>query len=282
MTNSIEIRGLVKEYKDYTLGPIDLTLPGGAILGLIGENGAGKTTLMRAMLGVTVPSKGEVFLLDKPWEQAKDEVGVVMDDCFFDEQLRPKDVSAVLKRVYRAWDDKLFREYLDKFRLSEKKPIKEFSRGMRMKLSLASALAHRPRLLLLDEATAGLDPVVRDEILDEFLGFVSDEDHGILISSHITTDLEKVTDYIAYLHHGKIVLCGEKDRLLETYGRLACTREDLTSIDKNDLVAVRRSQYATEGLVRDRTAFARKYPGLTVEPVSLDEIMVFMEKGERL
>ncbi len=282
MTNSIEIRGLVKEYKDFTLGPIDLTLPGGAILGLIGENGAGKTTLMRCMLGVTVPSAGTVSLLGVPWEEAKADVGVVMDDCFFYEQLRPKDVNSVLKRVYRTWDGGLFRDYLDKFRLPETKLIKEFSRGMRMKLSLASALAHRPRLLLLDEATAGLDPVVRDEILDEFLGFVSDEDHGILISSHITTDLEKVTDYIAYLHHGKIVLCGEKDRLLETYGRLACTREDLTSIDKNDLVAVRRSQYATEGLVRDRTAFARKYPGLTVEPVSLDEIMVFMEKGERL
>ncbi len=282
MTNSIEIRGLVKEYQDFTLGPIDLTLPGGAILGLIGENGAGKTTLMRCMLGVTVPSAGMVSLLGMPWEEAKADVGVVMDDCFFYEQLRPKDVNAVLKRVYKTWDGGLFRDYLDKFRLPETKLIKEFSRGMRMKLSLASALAHRPRLLLLDEATAGLDPVVRDEILDEFLGFVSDEDHGILISSHITTDLEKVADYIAYLHHGKIALSGEKDRLLETYGRLACTREDLASIDKNDLVAVRRSQYATEGLVRDRAAFARKYPGLTVEPVSLDEIMVFMEKGERL
>ncbi len=282
MTNSIEIRGLVKEYKDFTLGPIDLTLPGGAILGLIGENGAGKTTLMRCMLGVTVPGRGEVFLLDKPWEEAKADVGVVMDDCFFYEQLRPKDVDSVLRRVYRTWDGGLFREYLDKFGLPEKKLIKEFSRGMRMKLSLASALAHRPRLLLLDEATAGLDPVVRDEILDEFLGFVSDEDHGILISSHITTDLEKVADYIAYLHHGKIALSGEKDRLLETYGRLACTREDLAAIDRGDLVAVRRSQYTTEGLVRDRAAFARKYPSLTVEPVSLDEIMVFMEKGERL
>lgn len=282
MTNSIEIRGLVKGYQDFTLGPIDLTLPGGAILGLIGENGAGKTTLMRCMLGVTVPNAGQVSLLGRPWEEAKADVGVVMDDCFFYEQLRPKDVDAVLRRVYPAWDGGLFREYLDKFALPEKKLIKEFSRGMRMKLSLASALAHRPRLLLLDEATAGLDPVVRDEILDEFLGFVSDEDHGILISSHITSDLEKAADYIAYLHHGKLTLYGEKDRLLESYGRLACTREDLAAIGKGDLVAVRRSQYATEGLVKDRAAFARKYPGLTVEPISLDEIMVFMEKGERL
>lgn len=282
MTNSIEIRGLVKGYQDFTLGPIDLTLPGGAILGLIGENGAGKTTLMRCMLGVTVPNAGQVSLLGRPWEEAKADVGVVMDDCFFYEQLRPKDVDSVLRRVYPAWDGGLFREYLDKFALPEKKLIKEFSRGMRMKLSLASALAHRPRLLLLDEATAGLDPVVRDEILDEFLGFVSDEDHGILISSHITSDLEKAADYIAYLHHGKLALYGEKDRLLESYGRLACTREDLAAIGKGDLVAVRRSQYATEGLVKDRAAFARKYPGLTVEPISLDEIMVFMEKGERL
>ncbi len=232
MTNSIQITGLVKEYRDFTLGPIDLTLPGGAILGLIGENGAGKTTLMRAMLGVTAPTAGKVSLLGVPGERAKADVGVVMDDCFFYEQLRPKDVGTVLKRVYTAWDDGLFRDYLDKFRLPEKKLIKEFSRGMRMKLSLASALAHRPRLLLLDEATAGLDPVARDEILDEFLGFVSDEDHSILISSHITSDLEKVADYIAYLHHGQLILFGEKDRLLETFGRLTCTREDLAALSR--------------------------------------------------
>ena len=174
MTNCIELKGLVKEYKAFTLGPIDLTVPGGSILGLIGENGAGKTTLIKSMLGIVNPGGGEVKLLGRRPDDAKEDIGVVMDDCFFSEYLRVKDVNTVLSRVYRGWDGGLFRDYLDKFGLAGTKNIKELSRGMRMKLSLAAALAHKPKLLLLDEATAGLDPVVRDEILDEFLAFVSD------------------------------------------------------------------------------------------------------------
>ena len=281
MTNCIELKGLVKEYKTFTLGPIDLTVPGGSILGLIGENGAGKTTLIKAMLGVVQPNGGEVTLLGTAPDNAKDDIGVVMDDCFFSEYLRVKDVSTVLSRVYKGWDRELFRDYLDKFGLAGTKNIKELSRGMRMKLSLAAALAHRPKLLLLDEATAGLDPVVRDEILDEFLDFVSDEDHGILISSHITSDLEKAADYIAYLHEGKLLMCDEKDRLLESYGRLVCTRADLDYVDRDYLVSTRKSQYSTEALIRRRRDFQRRYPRLTVEPVTLDELMVFVVRGEK-
>ena len=281
MTNCIELNGLVKEYKDFTLGPIDLKVPGGSILGLIGENGAGKTTLMKSMLGVVRPTAGSVVLLGTDPDRAKEDTGVVMDDCFFSEYLRVKDVDAVLSRVYKTWDRGLFRDYLDKFSLLGTKNIKELSRGMRMKLSLAAALAHRPRLLLLDEATAGLDPVVRDEILDEFLEFISDDDHAILISSHITSDLEKVADYIAYLHQGKLLLCDEKDRLLESYGRLVCTRADLEQVERGYLVATRKSQYSTEALIRHKSDFRRLYPRLTVEPVTLDELMVFVVKGEQ-
>ena len=281
MTNCIEIKGLVKEYKTFALGPIDLTVPGGSILGLIGENGAGKTTLINSMLGITRPSAGEVSLLGTEPDRAKEDIGVVMDDCFFSEYLRVKDVGSVLSRVYKGWDRALFRDYLDKFGLTGAKNIKELSRGMRMKLSLAAALAHRPKLLLLDEATAGLDPVMRDEILDEFLAFVSDEDHAVLISSHITSDLEKVADYIAYLHQGKLLMCDEKDRLLENYGRLACTKADLDQVDRGYVVAARRSQYSAEALIRRRDDFKRTYPRLTVEPVTLDELMVFIVKGEK-
>ena len=281
MTNCIEIKGLVKEYKTFTLGPIDLTVPGGSILGLIGENGAGKTTLIKSMLGIARPGGGSVTLLGTDSDRAKEDIGVVMDDCFFSEYLRVRDVDAVLSRVYRGWDRGLFRDYLDKFGLAGTKNIKELSRGMRMKLSLAAALAHKPKLLLLDEATAGLDPVVRDEILDEFLDFVSDEDHGILISSHITSDLEKAADYIAYLHGGKLLMCDEKDRLLESYGRLVCARADLDQVDRDYLVSVRKSQYSTEALIRNRGEFTRRYPRLTVEPITLDELMGFVVRGEK-
>lgn len=282
MTNCIEIKGLVKKYKTFTLGPIDLTVPGGSIMGLIGENGAGKSTLIKSMLGIAKPDGGAVALLGTDPDHAKEDIGIVMDDCFFSEYLRVKDVDSVLYRVYRDWDKDLFRRYLDKFSLDGKKNIKELSRGMRMKLSLAAALAHRPRLLLLDEATAGLDPVVRDEILDEFLDFISDEDHAILISSHITSDLEKVADYIAYLHQGKLLMCDEKDRLLEDYGRLVCARADLEQIDRGYVVSTRKSQYSTEALIRHKGDFKRLYPRLTVEPVTLDELMVFIVKGEQV
>ena len=281
MTNCIEIKGLVKEYKTFTLGPIDLTVPGGSILGLIGENGAGKTTLIKSMLGIVKPSAGKVALLGTDPDHAKEDIGIVMDDCFFSEYLRVKDVNSVLSHVYKGWDKGLFADYLDKFGLAGTKNIKELSRGMRMKLSLAAALAHRPRLLLLDEATAGLDPVVRDEILDEFLAFVSDEEHAILISSHITSDLEKVADYIAYLHQGKLLMCDEKDMLLESYGRLVCTKSDLEQIDRGYIVSTRKSQYSAEALIRHKSDFKRLYPRLAVEPVTLDELMVFVVKGEK-
>ena len=277
--NAIELSGLTKRYADFTLGPVNLTLPGGAILGQIGENGAGKTTLIKTMLGVARPDGGTVRLLGR--EQAKADIGVVLEDCFFYEGLHPRDVGRVLGGVYPTWDGALFESYLNQFGLADKKSIRALSRGMRMKLSLAAALAHRPRLLLLDEATAGLDPVVRDEILDEFLAFACDEQHSILISSHITSDLEKAADYIAYLHQGKLLLCEEKDRLLEEYGRLACSEAELSVVDASFLAGVRRGKFSCEALVKHRARFAAAYPHLTVERVGLDDIMVFINRAEK-
>ena len=284
MKNCIEIKGLCKSYGDFSLNNINLTLPGGSILGLIGENGAGKTTTIKCILNLIGRDAGEITLLgrDNIREErlAKQDVGLVLDECFFHDTLRPRDMSKILAPAYKTWDESLYRDYLDKFGLPEKKFIKEFSRGMKMKLSLSAALAHRPRLLILDEATAGLDPVVRDEILDEFLGFIQDEDHAILMSSHITSDLEKVADYIAYIHQGEVVLSDAKDAILDSYGRVGCTAAQLEAIAPDDVLRVRKGSFGCEALVKDRSAFGRKYPMLLVERTTLEDIMLFMGKGE--
>ena len=286
MKNCIEIKGLCKSYGDFALKNIDLTLPGGSILGLIGENGAGKTTTIKCILNLIRRDAGTITLLgydnirdEKP---AKQDVGVVLDECFFHDTLRPQDMGRILAPAYQNWDQGLYLSYLNKFQLPEKKFIKEFSRGMKMKLSLAAALAHHPKLLILDEATAGLDPVVRDEILDEFLGFIQDEDHAILISSHITSDLEKVADYIAYIHRGEVALSDSKDNILDSYGRVGCTAAQLESIDPRDVLRVRRGSFGCQALVQDRSAFARKYPMLMAERTTLEDIMLFVGKGETL
>lgn len=284
MTNCIEIKGLCKSYPDFSLQNIDLTLPGGTIMGLIGENGAGKTTTIKCILNLIRRDAGEITLLgrDNLREEraAKAGVGVVLDECVFHDALRPRDLERILAPVYPTWDNGLYRDYLDKFRLPGKNLIKTFSRGMKMKLSLAAALAHRPQLLILDEATAGLDPVVRDEILDEFLSFICDEDHAILISSHITSDLEKAADYITYIHEGKIVLSEAKDDILDRYGRVGCSATDLRAIDPSDLLRVRKGSFGCEALVTDRGAFHKKYPKLMVEKIHLEDIMLFVGKGK--
>lgn len=278
MKNLLECKDLTKKYDSFTLGGVDLTIPGGTILGLIGENGAGKTTLIKCLLGILHPDGGEITLLGTDPESAKEEIGLVLDEGLFHDQLKPRQVERVMAGLYQSWDRDLFFSYLDKFGLPADKKVKEFSRGMKMKLAIASALAHRPKLLLLDEATGGLDPVVREEILDEFLAFVSDEDHGILISSHITGDLEKICDHVAYLHGGKLALYGEKDELLATYGRIACSAERLAALDPALLLGSRVGQFGAQAVVRDRAAFRAACPDLPVDPVSLEDLMLFSQK----
>ena len=259
---------------------MDLTVPGGTILGLIGENGAGKSTVIRCLLGLVRPDGGEISLLGRAPEEAKEDIGVVLDESSFHEVLRAPQVGKIFAGLYAAWDPALYEHYLAKFGLPRDKKIKEFSRGMKMKLGIAVALSHRPKLLLLDEATGGLDPVVRNEILDEFLDFIQEEDHAVLISSHITSDLEKAADYITYLHKGRVAVQGAKDELLEAYGRLVCGRGDLERVDPACLAGVRRGQFGCEALVKDRRTFVRRYPGLTVDPVTLEDIMLFTVRGD--
>ena len=284
MKNALELSHITKDYGSFRLDDISFSLPGGAILGLIGENGAGKTTTIKCILNLIHRDAGEIRVLGQDnlaQERAiKEDLGVVLDESVFHDSLRPRDVDRIMARLYKGWDSALFARYCGKFSLPNEKTIKEFSKGMKMKLSIAAALAHRPRLLILDEATSGLDPVAREEILDEFLDFIQDEEHSVLLSSHITSDLEKCADYIVYLHRGRVALQGGKDELLESYGRLVCSRSDLERVDPALLHGTRISQFSCEALVKNRRDFDRRYPSLTVDPVTLEEIMVFTVRGD--
>lgn len=282
--NSISLKNVSKEYRDFALRDVSFTVSQGSIMGLIGENGAGKTTVLKLVLNMIRADAGriEVFGLDhiKNEREIKEQIGVVMEESCFYEALRCKDAAAILRNLFKTWDDALFRTYAERFGLPWEKQLKEFSRGMKMKLSIAAALSHRPRLLILDEATSGLDPVVRSEILDVFLDFIQDEEHSILISSHITSDLEKVADYITFLHEGRVVLSENKDKMLYGYGILKCGEKEFARIAPEDVLRCRRSAFGYEVLTADKNAAARKYPDLTLDSAALEDVMLLMIKGE--
>lgn len=281
MENAIELTQLTKTYPGFTLDKLTLSLPKGSILGLIGENGAGKSTTIKSILGLICPNSGSIRILGgSPTDPAiQQRIGIVLDECPFHDVLNPLDVDRILSHTYTGWDSALFQRYLEQFKLPSKKKLKEFSKGMKTKLCIAAALAHRPELLILDEATSGLDPVVRDEILDEFLALIQDEKKAVLISSHITSDLEKIADYIAYLHKGKLYLSGEKDELLATHGRLVCTAADLAQVDPAFLLGQRKNDHQCEALICRKREFQARYPRLAVDPVSLEDLMVFTVRG---
>ncbi len=276
--DAIQTKGLCKHYPDFTLENIDLTLPHGCIMGLIGENGAGKSTLIKLLLGLVPADGGEAQVLgsDDVLNNCalKEHIGVVMEDCGFPENLTLTNVNAVLKRSYRTWDESRFLDYAKRFQLPGKKPIKDFSRGMRMKLSIAAALSHDSRLLLLDEATSGLDPVVRDEMLDVFLDFIQDEQNSILISSHIISDLEKACDYIAFMHKGRMLFIQPKDELLRAYVLAKAPAAELRALLPEAVVGVRESAFGAEALIR-RDALPQ---GMAYEPATLEEIMLYHVK----
>lgn len=285
MEYAIKAEGLVKKYDTFCLNNVDIALPGGSIMGLIGDNGAGKTTLIKLLLNLIKRDAGSVSLLglDPAADEraVKAQLGVVFDDCCWSELLCPADIEKVLKRLYPTWDTGLFYSYLDRFSLPAKKKIKTFSRGMRMKLSVAAALGSSPRLLLLDEPTGGLDPIVRNEILDIFMEFIQDDMHSILMSSHITGDLEKVCDYICFLHQGEVLLCDQKDELLERYGILRCDAQQLAEILPEFIVRVMPYQFGCNALVQNASRLRRQNPGLTVDYATLEDIMLFYVKGEK-
>lgn len=279
--NAIELRHVSRSFGDFALEDITFSLPSGCILGLVGENGAGKSTTLRLIMNTLRRDGGEISVLgmdntDPRFRDLKEDIGVVLDEAHFPEVLTVRQIERVLHCTYRNWESDTFSGYLRRFDLPEKKSFKDFSRGMKMKLAIAAALAHRPRLLLLDEATAGLDPIIRDEILDVFADFARDEGHSILISSHIVSDLEKLCDYVAFLHKGRLLFCEEKDALIDSFGILNCTESQLAELDRKAVVGSNQSPYGVRAMVRrDRVP-----AGFPLERASLEDVILYQVKGE--
>lgn len=285
MDYALEIKDLCKSYNTFRLENVSLKLPRGCIVGLIGENGAGKSTTMKAALNLIEKDGGKVLYwgkeLTEETEELKEDIGVVFDEMNFYEALTPIEVGKISSLAWKHWDDALYKKYLEQFALPGDKKLKEFSKGMQVKLCLAIAMSHKAKLLILDEPTSGLDPVVRDDILDIFLEHVQEEDNSILLSSHITDDLEKVADYIVFIHKGQIILCEKKDELIYNYGIIRCGSEDKKKIDDHDILACRKSGYQWNILVRDKKKAAVKYPGMIIDGTTLNEIMLMYVKGDK-
>ena len=279
--NAIEIKGLEKRYDGFQLGSFDLTLPSGCIMGLVGENGAGKSTTIKLIMNAIGRDAGEISVLgvdnrSAGFRDIKEDIGVVLDEAYFPEVMSARNVGKVMALTYKNWDAAAFEGYLKKFSLAPDKMFKEYSRGMRMKLAIAAALSHGAKLLILDEATSGLDPMARDELLDIFNDFTRDENCSILLSSHIVSDLEKICDYIAFLHRGRLVLCEEKDRLLEEYALIRLPEERLRELPEENIISRRASGYGTEALVL-RGGIPAAIP---TEHTSLEDIILFLAKGD--
>lgn len=278
--NALEIKDLCKSYKGFALSNINLTLPMGCIMGLVGENGAGKSTTIKLILNAIKRDSGSIQILGKDNQDnfalTKEDIGVVFDETGIAECMTAKQVGTMMKHIYRHWDTAVYEEYLQRLKVPMQKKFKDFSKGMKMKLGIAIAMSHDAKFLILDEATSGLDPVVRDEVMDIFSEFTRNENHAILISSHIVSDLEKICDYIAFLHQGRLMLCEEKDLLKEQYGIIRCSRETLESIPKEAVIGKKTSPYGVEAIVH-----REQIPcGIEVSPVDLEQLFIFMVKGD--
>lgn len=281
----IEVENLNKTYPGFSLKNISFKVPGGCIMGLVGENGAGKSTTIKAIVDLIHADSGNIQVLGRDiWKKGKEireDIGVVLDGAGFHETLKVREIGKFMRKIYRSWDEKYYQRLLKTFEVPANKTIKEFSTGMRMKLMIVAAMAHHPKLLILDEATSGLDPVVRDEILDMFQEFIQDEEHSILISSHITSDLEKVADYITFIHKGEIFLSEEKDRIMEEYGIVRCRPEDAASIEADMIVGVSRGSYSCDILVNRREKIKQQHPDFMINRVKLEDVLLFKVKGDK-
>ncbi len=286
MKNAIKIKDLEKSYdKKFKLGKINLDIPSGIIVGLIGENGAGKTTLIKSILNIIKIDSGKISIFEKDYikyeNEIKENIGVVLDNMFFPELLTTNDINNVMKSIYKNWDSNLYFNYLKEFKLPEKKQIKTLSKGMRKKLEIATALAHHPKLLILDEPTSGLDPIVRNEVIDIFLNFIKDDEHTILLSTHITSDLEHIADKIIFLNDGEIVFNNSREELLEEYGVLKCDIDKFENIQKEDIIKFIKNKYSYDILIKNKEKIERKYNEFIVDKITLEELMILIIKGEK-
>ena len=279
----LNIENLSKKYEGFTLQEVNFAIPKGVIMGLVGENGAGKTTIIKLILNLIKKDAGkiQVFGLDYLQEELeiKERIGVVLDESGFYGDLRGKDIDLIMSNIYKNWSHSDFSYFMEKFELPFNKPIKDLSKGMKIKLSIAIAMSHKPDLLILDEPTSGLDPIVRNEILDIFLEFIQDEEKSILFSTHITSDLDKIADYITFVHRGKIVFSKDREELLDNYGVVKCRQEDLVKLDKEIVVGSQQNRYSHEVLIKDKQLAQVKYKDMIIDAVNIEEIMLFYIRG---
>lgn len=283
--NAIEVKNLTKKYDGFTLDDISFAVPKGRIMGFIGQNGAGKSTTIKAILNIIKTDGGEIRLFGKDHIKneaaVKEQIAAVFDECPFHDSFKAKQLSIMFKGLYKDWNEELFYQYLDRFGLPRNKKIGKFSKGMKMKIQIATALSHRAKILIMDEATTGLDPVVRNEILDIFREYLSDDTNSILMSSHITSDLDKIADCVTFIDKGKILLTGYKDELLEAHGMIKCSDADYQKIALEDIVSARKNDFCVDVMVSDREVCKRKYAWANIENTNLEEIMLFYVNKEK-
>lgn len=284
MTNTaVKIKNLTKKYDDFTLSNISLEIPSGSIVGLIGENGAGKSTFISSLLGITRATYDELNVLGKNFKEnektIKNDIAVIFEDTHFNQEFSPKLIGTILSKIYQNWDMNAYRHHLEQFSIPFTKKIKKFSRGMKMKMEFAIAFSHDAKLIILDEATSGLDPIVRDEILSLLRKFTEDEDHTVLMSSHITSDLDKISDYIAYIHKGKLLFMRPYEELHEDYGILSAKKELLEALNEEDIVSVIKELYHYCVLIKNRYAVQKTFRDLEIKRPTIEEIMLFYAKG---
>ena len=285
--NAIEIKNLTKKYDGFTLDNVSFNVPKGSIMGFIGQNGAGKTTTINSLLNILKWDSGEIKLLGKEMPEheyeVKEHIAAIFDVLPFNDDLSAKQLTKIMGGIWKEWDNECFMNYLDRFQLPFKKKFGQFSKGMKMKLQIATGLSHNAKLLIMDEATTGLDPVVRNEILDIFLEYLQDEDNSILMSSHITSDLEKVADMVTFIDKGKILITGIKDEILDSHGVVKCSKKDFKDFDREDYISARVTDFGAEVMVSDRDKASKKFSGAVIDKTTLEEIMLFYvnrEKGE--